>query len=228
MAAAALLVCAPALPAQPEPLTVFEDTGLTGTFCETDEGSGDNPPAIFLKTDKGFFQLSSFILEMADYEKMIALKPGTPVIFDISVIYAFNESGGGMFTYTGIPVIRATGGASNASVCRQPGEPQALGFSADKAAGHFCGFVPGTGDVPDKVSVKNGKGIYSLTPRINGLEKLKALSDLAPGTPITYDATVVISDDGDAPGFKTPPVIAISNYTVAGDPVQGICGPAAQ
>ncbi|MDR1081642.1 MAG: hypothetical protein LBQ79_11975 [Deltaproteobacteria bacterium] len=222
MAATVMLVRAPALPAQPEPLVVFEDTGLTGTFCGYEESeSGDNPPTMTLKTEKGTFEFFTLFPEVSDYEKAEALRAGTPVSFSVRILYAYAELEGGMTTLVGVSSIRASGGTGDASACRFLADRQYSSFAADKLAGHFCGYVPGTGGAPDKVSVKTGKGIYGLAPRLDGLEKLKALSDLAPGTPVTYDMAFRTSPDGDGPAG--PPVATLSNFSVVGDPVPEAC-----
>ncbi|MDR1081643.1 MAG: hypothetical protein LBQ79_11980 [Deltaproteobacteria bacterium] len=221
MAAANMLARAPDLRAQPEPLVVFEDTGLTGTFCGFDEGSGEYAPTMIVRIGKGTFQLDPLFQEVSDYEKAEALRAGTPVTFSVRIIYAFDELQYEMITLVGVSAVQASEGAADASSCRDLGDRQYSSFAADRVAGHFCGYVPGTGGTPDKVSVKTGKGIFGLAPILEDLKKLKALSDLAPGTPVTYDMALVTSPDGDGPAG--PPVATLSNFSVTGDPVPGAC-----
>ncbi|MDR1038421.1 MAG: hypothetical protein LBT40_18185 [Deltaproteobacteria bacterium] len=225
IASAAILLAvalAPPALAQPDELVVFEDSGQTATYCSFYENeSGDGPSMVNVKTPKGDSGLFVFFQEVKDFDIFKTLKPGTPINFSYRVVYFFDESGGGMMAYTGVTEINPAGGAADASACQYFNESATDEYSADKVTGHFCGYKAGTGGAADTVSIKTGKGIYDVAPRLDGLEKMKTLSETALGTPLAYDMSVVKSD-------SSPPVIALSSYEATGDPVAGACPAARQ
>ncbi|MDR3153246.1 MAG: hypothetical protein LBW85_03005 [Deltaproteobacteria bacterium] len=119
-----LLAAAPEAAAQvPNTVVVYQDAELQGIFCQFEESeSGDNPPWISLANDKGQQSLSVLAENEQDYNVFTALTPGTPVIYALKVIYLYDESGGGMFTYVGPSKIRKDSArAADASACRPAG-----------------------------------------------------------------------------------------------------------
>ncbi|MDR1038422.1 MAG: hypothetical protein LBT40_18190 [Deltaproteobacteria bacterium] len=225
IASAAILLTVALTPlalAQPEELVVFEDTGQTATYCSYYESeTGDNPDVVYIRTPKGDMGLSTFFPELKDFDLFKTLKPGTPINFSYMVVYIFNESGGGMYPYVGASEIKQAGGPVDASACQYFDENATIEYSADKVTGHFCGYKAGTGGAADTVSIKTGKGVYDVTPRMDGLEKMKTLSETAVGTPLSYNMQVVKFDD-------SPPIVVLSSYDTTGEPVAGACPAAAK
>ncbi|MDR1037365.1 MAG: hypothetical protein LBT40_12600 [Deltaproteobacteria bacterium] len=220
-----LAATAPSALAQPEPLTVFEDSGLSGIYCSYEASeSGDNPDTISLVNTKGAVWLFSFLPTMTDLERVSSMRPGTPVTFSFTTIYSWDESGGRMSGFNGVTeMVAVSGGKTDASVCNNVQEMYG-NFSVDKTSGNFCDYNAGTGGTPDTVSIRNGKGLYRVVPRLDVLDKMKALSELEPGTPISYAMTIVYGPDNEESGGETaPPSAVMSAYEVTGTPVSGAC-----
>ncbi|MDR1038423.1 MAG: hypothetical protein LBT40_18195 [Deltaproteobacteria bacterium] len=215
--------------AQPDDLVVFADSGQRAIYCSYEENeTGSYPDIVYVNTSKGNFILDVLFPELKDYDLFKTLKPGTPIDFSYSVLYAYDESGEGMMTYTGVTEINPTGVVRDTNDCQNFNRREGVIYSVDKAAGHFCGFKSGTDVTPDTVSIKTSNGVFSVIPKMDRLEKMKALSELALGTPLTFDMKIEDSDKSNDSRNRLPPIVTLSRFEASGEPVDGACPATAQ
>lgn len=217
----------------PEATTLFNDFGAVGIFCSYQSlESEDVPDTVSVYTGMGIQELFTFF-RGNDYERVLksiaTLSPGTPITFGIKIDYFYYESEGQMRSMTGmtgfapIPDARA-----EPTPCMAGGEPDMEHFYAKSLLGHFCGFEPARDSTDvDRVTVRTRAGTFRLTPKLNTMQDIKALSELTPGTPILYDIEFVSSTEGMWVNGKflspPPPAVSIRYWRSNGEPDPGVC-----
>lgn len=212
---------------QQDPVTIFADSGLQGTFCAYEMSeSGDSPDFMRIVTAAGNFVLFAVFDNEADLATVPDLKPGTPVSFSYKADYEPHMIEDMMFTYIMVTEIKAVSGApADSSVCDTGQVRPYGGYVAKGVSGHVCGYDMSTGNSQDRVFMKTGKGTFTLVPRLDRLAQLSDLWALPPGTPVTYDMTLMRSIDDETSGDTEPPFVVMDAWQLAsGDRTPEICG----
>ncbi|MDR1081644.1 MAG: hypothetical protein LBQ79_11985 [Deltaproteobacteria bacterium] len=214
--------------AQPEPVTVFADSGLSGIFCSYDiSESGDCPDTLSLATSTSKRSFIFFNGMDTDHglRKLGTVTGGMHVTFSLEADYAYHKSADAMFTFIMIKDIEQVPGTqADYSVCMSDGESSYGSFEAEMLSGHFCGYTPGTaGHDSGTAAMKTADGIYSMTPRLDGMEKLRSLSLLALGTPVNYSLEIRRNIDSNSGKETSPPIAEMTSFERTGQPVPDVC-----
>jgi hypothetical protein len=230
-AVAVTLAAATEATAQPEPLLIFRDTNQTAIFCKFESSeTGDNPDTIDLRSPgKGQFLFNPWFQESGLFSRISRMRPGTPLSFKMSIIYFYLSpeigGNGGMETRYMLETFSSIEGQQqNSAICSS--KNISYGEFASSASGHFCGYEAGAeGKDAELVSIMTGVNIYSFKPRLDIVRKHGPLTQLAIGTPISYDM-MIFKNIGANSMETSPPTLAITDFESAGNPVPEACTPA--
>ncbi|MDR1081645.1 MAG: hypothetical protein LBQ79_11990, partial [Deltaproteobacteria bacterium] len=231
------LVSAPQLNAQQETLTVYTGTGHEGYFCGYEEDElGDYPDVIVIRNGRGIQRLSASLPTDEDNTRIAALAPGTHMTYSVEVLYLYDESSESMMSLAGLTDFKVGTAETNPGACA-PARAGSDYYTAQGVSGVFCGYEPPSGtDDTGSVSLKTESGTAQVKAWVMSAESLRALASMSPGTPVSFDLSVMTETEPDDVGGEEdedneweekPAEVGITAIASVGEPVEGACAAAA-